>query len=108
MNSIEKVSGILHASIASAKSKGWNIVRAHVRGPANAANCCCAIGTVVLDVPRGVPLYGEICERLGIGYGEVIAIARGFDGGEYNPDLATPDWHCLGKRLYSELQEGTL
>jgi hypothetical protein len=108
MNTVETVGGMLRASIAKAKGAGWNIVRAHVRGPANASACCCAIGTVVTDVERGVPLYGEICERLGIGYGEAIAIARGFDGGEYNSDISTPDWHCLGKRLYEELQEGIL
>lgn len=108
MNTPEKVGGLIRNAITAAKAKQWAIVRHHVRGPSNAKPCCCAIGSLVIDVPGGVPLYGEICSRLGIEHNEAIGIARGFDGKSYDGDISTPDWHALGERIYQELSENLL
>jgi hypothetical protein len=108
MTTIEQAGGKLRNAITSAKSKGWAIVRYHVRGASNAKPACCVIGALVIDLPGGVPLNTEVARRLNISLNETVAIARGFDGSPYDPDISTPDWHALGERLYSELKEGTL
>lgn len=108
MNNLEQVEGKLRSAMVSAKANGWTIVRLYVRGPSNSGKCACAVGSVVVDIPGGEPLYGKIAMRLGCQFSEVIAIARGFDGKHYDSDLSEPSWHHLGERLYSALQEGTL
>lgn len=107
-NDTEDVYGKLRHCITAAKTKGWTIVREQVRGPSNAKPSCCAVGSVVVDLPYGEPLYGEIAKRLRTSITNVIGIARGFDGSRYDATSSEPEWHALGERIYSELTEGTL
>lgn len=108
MQTVEQVGGKIRNSIAKATANGWAIVRNYTRGPSNAKKSCCAVGSVVVDIPDSVPLYGTISERLGVDLNTVIAIARGFDGAPYDPEMSLHTWHFLGETIYKELSENLL
>ena len=104
----EQVGQKLRASIRSAREQKWNLVVATLCGSKLGQNYCCAVGSVAIDLPEGAPRLVTISERLGIGLGDVISIAVGFDGSVPNLEFIEQEWYDLGVQLRNEVKAGTL
>lgn len=113
MIGIDAIEGQLRASIKAARAKGYRIAPRVMRGHIGGQKCCCALGSVLVDVPdTEMNTWAIACERLKLQMNEALSIALGFDGrhftsndrfGAYDPNL-----YNLGKKLRAELNAGTL
>lgn len=108
MNTTEQVGQKLRASIRSAREQKWNLVVATLCASKMGKNYCCAVGSVAIDVPEGEPRLVTIAERLGIGVGDVISVAVGFDGSVPNLAFIEQQWYDLGVNLRNEVKAGIL
>jgi len=106
MATIEEVGNKIRASIGHARSKGYRIIPNVMVGK----NCCCAIGSLVVDLyetePFAFRLYTSSGERLGLNMHELTSVARGFDGKQDRYDKK--EWADLGVQLRREVDSGSL
>ena len=113
MTDLDQVGTKLRASIKSAQKSGYKIAPSVMRGRIGGEACCCALGSMVIDLPTDrMFTWSTACERLGITMNQALSLAIGFDMRRFTaqdlPDVYELSFFNLGRKLRLEIMDGSL